>query len=262
MDSVNKTLYIPLYGKALVSEKGILLRDPKAVEIWKAEGFSLKGKAASKWLAYYMAIRAAVMDRWTAQRIAQHSNAAVLHLGCGLDNRYGRLGNPECQWYDVDMTEVIRERRGHYKETENYRMVAADIRNGEWLEAVNEETAIVVMEGVSMYLRPEELAALLKNLKAHFSELNLLMDCYSSLAAKASRYKNPINTVGVTEVFGMDTPEVLAAETGFRYVTQHDMTPTTLVRELPAGERIIFSNLYAGRTARSLYRMYEFDAKK
>ena len=28
MDAVNKTLFIPLYGKALVSQKGILLRDP------------------------------------------------------------------------------------------------------------------------------------------------------------------------------------------------------------------------------------------
>ena len=36
MDSVNKTLYIPLYGKALVSQKGLFLRDPKAEEIWAA----------------------------------------------------------------------------------------------------------------------------------------------------------------------------------------------------------------------------------
>ena len=52
MDSVNKTLYIPLYGKAYVSRKGIILSDPKAEEIWQAEGFTLKGTSASKWLAY------------------------------------------------------------------------------------------------------------------------------------------------------------------------------------------------------------------
>ena len=34
MDGVNKTLYIPLCGKAAVSRRGILLRDPKAEEIW------------------------------------------------------------------------------------------------------------------------------------------------------------------------------------------------------------------------------------
>ena len=34
MTEVNKTLYIPLYGKAFVSRKGIILRDAKAEEIW------------------------------------------------------------------------------------------------------------------------------------------------------------------------------------------------------------------------------------
>lgn len=260
MDGVNKTLYIPLYGKALVSRKRILLQDPKAEALWEKAGFPLKGKAASKWLAYYMAIRAAVMDRWTAQRIVEHPDAVVLHLGCGLDNRYGRLGAPSCRWYDVDMEEVIRERRRHFEESENYHMVAADLRHSGWLDAIPGGTGVVVMEGISMYLRPEELAALLRNMKEHFSDLYLLMDCYSSFAAKASRYKNPINEVGVTKVFGMDTPEALAAETGLRYVKQHDMTPTNLIRELSAGERIVFSKLYGGKTARSLYRLYEFNA--
>ena len=63
MDNVNKTLYIPLYGKAYVSRRGLILRDSKAEEIWTAEGFPLRGKSASKWLAYYMGMRAAVFDR-------------------------------------------------------------------------------------------------------------------------------------------------------------------------------------------------------
>ena len=29
MDSVNKTLYIPLYGKALVSGQGVILKDTR-----------------------------------------------------------------------------------------------------------------------------------------------------------------------------------------------------------------------------------------
>ena len=56
MDNVNKTLFIPLYGKALVSKKGIILSDRKAEEIWSEEGFPLKGKSRSKWLAYFLFI--------------------------------------------------------------------------------------------------------------------------------------------------------------------------------------------------------------
>lgn len=70
MDNVNKTLYIPLYGKAFVSKRGILLRDPDAERIWDAAGFPLKGKAASKWLAYNMGMRSAVFDNWLRAKIA------------------------------------------------------------------------------------------------------------------------------------------------------------------------------------------------
>ena len=38
MDNVNKTLYIPLRGKAHASGLGILLSDPEAEAIWNAEG--------------------------------------------------------------------------------------------------------------------------------------------------------------------------------------------------------------------------------
>ncbi len=39
MNEVNKTLFIPLYGKAQVSQKGIILHDPTAERIWKNEAF-------------------------------------------------------------------------------------------------------------------------------------------------------------------------------------------------------------------------------
>ena len=80
MNSVNQTLYIPLYGKAYVSKKGIFLNDKKAEEIWQAEGFPLKGKSKSKWLAYYMGIRSAVFDSWLKQQMADAQDAVVIHI--------------------------------------------------------------------------------------------------------------------------------------------------------------------------------------
>ena len=71
MTEVNKTLYIPLYGKALCSRKGIILNDKKAEEIWGKAGFPLKGKSRSKWLAYYMGMRAAVFDGWVSEKCAR-----------------------------------------------------------------------------------------------------------------------------------------------------------------------------------------------
>ena len=91
MNEVNKTLYIPLYGKSLVSRKGIILHDEKAEEIWEKEGFELKGRSKSKWLAYNMAMRAKVFDDWTEAKLNEDPDALVIHLGCGMDSRCLRV---------------------------------------------------------------------------------------------------------------------------------------------------------------------------
>ena len=57
----------------------------------------------------------------------------------------------------------------------------------------------------------------------HFEKVNLLMDCYTTFAAKASKYKNPINEVGVTNVYGIDNPMVLTDQTGLVFVKQHEI---------------------------------------
>ena len=110
----------------------------------------------------------------------------------------GTGGHP---WYDLDFPEVIAERRKYYHESGDYHMLCADARRTDWMDAVPAENgAIVVMEGVSMYLRREELLGLLAALTARFGTVSLLMDCYTVFAAKASKYRNPVNEVGVTRL--------------------------------------------------------------
>lgn len=258
MNNINKTLYIPLYGKAYVSRKGIILQDKKAEEIWAKEAFPLKGKSKSKWLAYYMAIRCAVFDNWLRDKMAEMEDAVVLHIGCGMDSRVLRVGTMNHTWYDVDFPEVIKERKRYYTETDDYKMLAGDARNSEWLTNIPDgKRAIVVFEGVSMYMTNTEVKAFLTTLKSHFEEIMLLMDCYTVLAANMSKYKNPINDVGVTEVYGMDNPVFLESD-GVVFVKEHNMTPQEFIEELKGSERYIFQKLYAGKFAKKLYRLFEY----
>lgn len=258
MNNVNKTLYIPLYGKAYVSRKGIILNDSKAEEIWDAEGFALKGKSKSKWLAYYMGMRSAVFDHWLLEEMKKDSEAVVLHIGCGMDSRVLRVGTEGHQWYDIDFPSVIEERHKYYQENDTYYMVEADVREEKWLDTVPKARhAIIVMEGVSMYFKPEELKKVIEQLSIHFERVNLLMDCYTTIAAKASKYKNPINDVGVTQVYGLDEPRVLEGS-NFKFVKEHEMTPAGLIDELEGIEKVIFKKLYSGSIAKKMYRMYEY----
>ena len=222
-----------------------------------------------------MAIRSAVYDEWVKQSISDNPDVVVLHIGCGMDSRIHRVGNhrevsleskeqdsfnSKQYWYDIDFEDVIKERKKYYEETDFYHMIASDARNTAYLSDISGTEAIVVMEGVSMYLEPEALESLLQRLCEQFSSVYLLMDCYSTFAAKMSKYKNPINEVGVTNVYGLDDPASLAGNAGYRFLREHSMAPTTMIRQLKTGERILFSNLYAGKTARKLYRMYELEA--
>ena len=255
MDAVSKTLYIPLYGKALVSRKGLFLHDPKAEEIWDREGFPLRGKSASRWLAYYMGMRSAVFDRWTKKQMQENPGAVILHLGCGMDSRYQRVTGCRAGWYDVDFPEVIAERKRYFAETERYHMIGSDVREADWLTGIpGNRTAVIVMEGISMYLPEAQLKNLLGRLCARFETVSLLMDCYTTFAAKASKYKNPINDVGVTQVYGLDDPNSLPG-----FLREHEMTPNQLIDQLQGVEKRIFRSLYAGGVAKKMYRLYEFQ---
>lgn len=107
MNEVNKTLYIPLYGKSKVSKKNIILKDTMAEKIWDLEAFQIKGKSKSKWLSYNMAMRARVFDDWTESLLRQYKDALVLHIGCGLDGRCMRINESYTNWIDGDLPDVI-----------------------------------------------------------------------------------------------------------------------------------------------------------
>ena len=257
MNSVNKTLYIPLYGKSYVSKKGLFLKDKKTEEIWELEAFPLKGKSKSKWLAYYMGIRSAVFDKWLKQQLTETPTAVVIHLGCGLDSRITRVGSKN-KWYDVDFVEVIKERKRYYQETDTYKMIAGDVRDCNWLTAIKENnSAIVIMEGISMYLTIDEMQSLIDNICSHFAKLSILVDSYTTFGAKMSKRRNPINDVGVTEVYGIDNPQLYQnKELGF--VKEHSITPKKYIDELKGFEKFIFSKIYAGSLSKKLYRLFEY----
>ena len=188
--------------------------------------------------------------------------SVIVHIGCGMDSRVLRVGTGQHAWYDIDFPDVIRERKRYYEESDEYHMVESDARNNEWIDNLpKNKNAIIVMEGVSMYFQTEELTQLLEHLTSHFEQVTILMDCYTVFAAKASKYKNPVNDVGVTMLHGIDDPKILEKDTSLVYIREHDLTPDTMIDELSGMERVIFKKLFAGRLAKKIYRLYEYGSK-
>lgn len=260
MNEVNKTLYIPLYGKAKVSRQQILLHDPAAEKIWAKEHFPIRGKSRSKWLSYNMAMRARVFDDWTKAMLAQNPDALVLHVGCGLDSRCQRVRMPFTNWVDCDFEEVIALRKKYFPETGCYHMLPLDASDPKAIRTLPESAAaIVILEGLSMYLTNRQLSGFLGGLQARYAQVHVLMDVYTEFGAKASKLKNPINDVGVTKVYGVSDIHRILHNTGLQVKAEHSFTPERLIRELKPGERTIFRWLFTGSMYRKIYRLYELE---
>ena len=232
MNEVNNTLFIPLYGKAKVSRQGIILKDPAAERIWSAESFPIRGKSRSRWLAYNMAMRARVFDDWTDAMLRKHPEALVIHIGCGLDSRFERVQSFYSNWVDCDLPEVIDIRKKYYDESDRYHMMALDASDPRQIGNLPEsDTAIVALEGLTMY--PE-------------------------FGAKASRFKNPVNEVGVTQLYGLDDPAKILQGLRLHVQKEYSFTPARLIDELTPVERIIFRQLFTGGMYRRIYRLFSF----
>ena len=260
MNEVNRTLFIPLYGKTQVSEKGIILNDPMAERIWKAESFPIRGKSKSTWLAYNMAMRARVFDDWTDAMLRENPDALVLHIGCGLDSRCLRVKETYTNWIDADFPDVLLLRKKYYGENAAYHMMAIDASKAEQIaELPDSETAIVVLEGISMYLTNEQVSRMLRAFGKKYVHLHVLMDVYTEFGAKASKYKNPVNDVGVTELYGIDDIKVLLDDTRIKLKAEHSFTPDRLINELKPFEQAFFRAMFSGKLYRMIYRLYELE---
>ena len=261
MNEVNKTLFIPLAGKARVSRQKIILHDPFAEKIWKKEGFPVRGKSKSKWLAYNMAMRARVFDDWTERMLLKNRDALVLHVGCGLDSRCLRVRAPYREWIDCDLPDVTAVRKKYFPETERCHIVSLDASDPEQVGRLpDSETAIVVMEGLSMYLPQDRLRGFFCALQAKYRSLHILMDIYTEFGARASRYGNPVNEVGVTRLYGIDDIGSVTRGLRIRFVKEHSFTPKKLVEELRPSERVFFRLMFTGKLYRKFYRLVELEA--
>ncbi|MBQ6877354.1 MAG: class I SAM-dependent methyltransferase [Oscillospiraceae bacterium] len=258
MKNESKTLYIPLYGKALVSKKEIILEDKKAEEIWEKEGFSLGRKSKSKWLAYFMGMRAAVFDKWLSEKLFEKPKSVVFHIGCGLDSRIERVNAPFEKWFDIDLPDVIKIRKEYYSETEKYKMLGASAMETDWISALpDSEKALVVLEGISMYLSEAAIKNLFGAIEEKFPETEIIMDVYTSFAVKATKFKNPIKDVSAGVSFGADDP-LLFEDEKIKFSGELSMTPEEKINELSGFEKAFFKKMFAGKFAKSLYKIYTY----
>jgi methyltransferase (TIGR00027 family) len=164
------------YFRALETERAdALFKDPFARRLAGATGERLARQLGqSELIERVMAVRTAVFDQLVLECVSRHGVDLVVNLGAGLDTRPWRLPLPRTvQWVDVDLPAVLEHKQsvliGEPSRCE-YRAMPADLADESACNAVlarlNAEgrCALVVTEGLLVYLKPSRVAALARAL--------------------------------------------------------------------------------------------------
>jgi O-methyltransferase involved in polyketide biosynthesis len=253
-----ETLIIPLYGKAKMSEIGVFKDSYAEAAIDKLD-YDYSRLKIQKKTQVMLAMRAAIIDDFTKDFIRKNPNCLVLHLGCGLDARFMRLGIHIEKWYDLDFPEVIDIKKQLYHETENYKYISSSVTDLSWIDNIEAigNNVLVIAEGLFMYLSESEIKALFGALKSKFESYTIIFDAYSKLTAKSSKNHPSLKKTGATIKWGVDDPgEVEGYTETVKHLKTLYLTDENVIEMIPKNYRIMFKLAGLFKSAREAHRVF------
>lgn len=206
-NTVRETLVIPLYARKLCSERfPELFRDEKAMELMERldYDFSRMEKDSHSLMQRFGALEVAMRQNDLAIEVRDylrgHPNAAVVNLGCGLDQTAESCDNGCCNIYNVDLPDVIAVRKSLLPEGERVKNIAADLKDSAWFEQIDGSQGVVSFAaGVFYYFRRHEVKALVHKMARHFPCSRLVFDTAGKKAV-ATMIKTWVKQAGIEKV--------------------------------------------------------------
>lgn len=128
-----------------------------------------------------------IRSRWFDQKVmaflTANPEAIVVNLGSRLCTRYWRLPMLYDNWYEVDCPEVMELRQRYFTIVSRDLDIDCDCMDFSWIHRIqrNEgQPMLFLLEGVCMYLKPEENQALFEAIAQAFGPVHVLFDGVSS----------------------------------------------------------------------------------
>jgi O-methyltransferase involved in polyketide biosynthesis len=184
LSGVAETYLAPLYWKAMESQRpDAMIKDEKAVALVTQMSLDFSQVREIKMNELLQAMRIIFtreMDRYARDFISHHTDAVVVHIGCGLDSRFERVDNGRVEWYDLDLPGVIELRRKLIgDEHGRYHLLGCSVLENAWLEAVKVHSPrpfLFLAETVFVYFTEAQVKSLVLTLRDHFPGAELVFD--------------------------------------------------------------------------------------
>ena len=191
-NTVQETLIIPLYaGKVCAELYPNLYRDETAVRLINEidYDFSVAEKNSRSLMQRFGALEVAMRQNDLAWEVRDylkdHPKAAVVNLGCGLDNTGRSCDNGSCKIYNLDFPDVIAVRNELLPADEREENIPCDLNNTEWFEKIDASGgAIFFASGVFYYFLTEQVKALVQAMADAFHGGVLVFDAANRAAVK------------------------------------------------------------------------------
>jgi O-methyltransferase involved in polyketide biosynthesis len=190
LGNVQKTLFLPLWGRAYETKKSNpLLVDKTALEIIEKVDFDFstitRNMSELSQIAWIM--RSICVDGVIERLLGKHPKATIVNIGCGLDTTFDRIDNGNLFWYDLDLPDVTALRKRFIKESDRRKTISASFLEEGWLKEITvSEDVLFIAAGVFYYFEEEDIKGFLNKLANKFPGGEILFDVCSPLGVKAA----------------------------------------------------------------------------
>ena len=168
--------WVAAYRAMETERPDALFRDPYAARLAGDRGAAIvDALPRGRQMAWSMIVRTALFDEIILERVGAGVDL-VLNLAAGLDARPWRLALPPAlRWVDVDLPEILAYKAEVLRDATpvcRYEGLDAELTGAGQRQAVfaqlgaSATRAIVVTEGLLVYLAPEQVASLARDLHA------------------------------------------------------------------------------------------------
>ncbi|MBR2739719.1 MAG: class I SAM-dependent methyltransferase [Oscillospiraceae bacterium] len=228
-NTIQETLVIPLFGRLVCSERfPALFSDPEAKRICGSLDYDFEEKRkkmespAGLFGALEVAQRQYDLLCEVKNYLGEHPEAAVVNLGCGLDDTFSKADNGLCRGYNIDFPDVIAVRNELLPAGEREQNIACDLNDYSWMDLIDQTDGVVFFAaGVFYYFRTEDVKKLFLAMADRFPGAELVFDICNERGAKLMR-KTWLKEAGITDVgayFSLEDPKELSLWSGsFRQV--------------------------------------------
>ena len=208
-NTVQETLVIPLYGRRLCSRMfPPLFQDESAAELMERidYDFSELEKQSNSLMQVFGALEVAMRQSDLAWEVGDylkaHPKAAVINLGCGLDNTGRACDNGSCKIYNIDLPDVIALRNQLLPAGEREQNLALDLNDPVWMDAIDADSAdgtVLFAAGVFYYFTTKQVQRLVTSMAERFPGGRLVFDGAGKTAVRLM-LKTWVKQAGIKDV--------------------------------------------------------------